>query len=82
MYKEEYKKIKMEVISEYDQIQKSFENGFKDAFSVAKTITIPTKEEYEQSFEMGIEPLEFKINQINDKCILQKYNEHFAQKSY
>lgn len=81
LYKEEYNKIKMELINEYDEIVKSFKKGFKDAFPNAKTLTIPSKEEYEKSFNMGIYPLEFKINQINDNRIEQKYNEHLAQMS-
>lgn len=80
-YKDEYNQIKIEVIAEYDQLQKSFENGFKDAFPSAEKITIPSKEEYEQSYNMAVYPLEFKINQISDKRVLQKYDEYLAQKS-
>lgn len=77
-YKKEYNKLKNDIIAEYDQISESFKNGFKDAFPGAREIIIPSKEEYEQSFNMGIYPL--KMN-LEENRISQIYQEHTKQMS-
>lgn len=75
-YQNEYNVIKNEIITQYDELVRSFKDTYSQAFGNLKSIEkkIPTKDEYANSFilefeSMGLELLDESDNPNNKRII-------------